>query len=76
MLYHQTKDIVYVQQFLGHKTINHTLKYIQLSEAMFHDVNNFTVKVAKTHEEAIALLEARFEKVDEFDGLHLYRKLK
>ncbi len=76
MLYHQTKDIVYVQQFLGHKTINHTLKYIQLSEAMFHDENNFTVKVAKTHEEAISLLEAGFNKVDEFDDLHLYRKLK
>jgi len=76
MLYHQTKNIVYVQQFLGHKTINHTLKYIQLSEAMFHDENNFTVKVAKTHQEAISLLEAGFNKVDEFDDLHLYRKLK
>ncbi len=72
----QTKDIVYVQQFLGHKTINHTLKYIQFSEAMFHDENNFTVKVAKTHEEAIALLEAGFNKVDEIKGLHLYRKIK
>jgi hypothetical protein len=43
---------------------------------MFHDENNFTVKVAETHEEAISLLEAGFNKVDEFDGLHLYRKLK
>ena len=76
MLYHQTKDIVYVQQFLGHKTINHTLKYIQLAEALFHDVSNFTVKTAKTPEEAIKLLEQGFQKSDEFDGLHLYRKPK
>jgi integrase len=76
MLYHQTKDIVYVQQFLGHKTINHTLKYIQLAEALFHDVSNFTVRTAKTHEEAKSLLEAGFQKADEFDGIHLYRKPK
>jgi integrase len=76
MLYHQTKDIVYVQRFLGHKTINHTLKYIQLSSAIFHNENNFIVKVAKNHDEAIALLEAGFNQADEFEGLHLYRKLK
>jgi integrase len=76
MLYHQTKDIVYVQQFLGHKPINHKLKYIQLSSAMFHDENNFIFKVANNHREAIALLEAGFNKSYEFDGLHLYRKLK
>lgn len=28
MLYHQTKDIVYVQQFLGHKRIDNTLLYV------------------------------------------------
>ncbi len=43
---------------------------------MFHYEASFTVKVAKTHEKAIALLEAGFNKVDEFDGMHLYRKLK
>lgn len=43
---------------------------------MFHDENSFTVKVAKTYEEAMALLEAGFNKIDEFDDLHLFRKLK
>jgi hypothetical protein len=76
MLYHQIKDIVRVQQFLGHRTINHTLKYIQLAEALFHDVSSFDVKTATTPEEAIALLEVGFQKSDEFDGLHLYRKPK
>jgi integrase len=76
MLYHQRQDIVYVQQFLGHKTINHTLKYIQLSEALFQDVNNFIVKEANTVEEAKKLLELGFTKADEYDNTHLYRKLK
>ena len=76
MLYHQTKDIVYVQQFLGHKTINHTLKYNQLAVALFQDVGNYIVKTATTPEEATALLEQGFQKADEFDGLHLYRKPK
>ena len=75
-LYLNLENGVYVQQFLGHKTINHTLKYIQLAEALFQDVGNFIVKTAKTPEEAKALLEAGFQKADEFDGIHLYRKHK
>jgi len=34
------------------------------------------VKAATTPEEAIILLEQGFQKSDEFDGLHLYRKPK
>ena len=75
-LYHKTKDIVYVQQFLGHRSINNTLKYIQLSEALFKDSGEYTCKIAKNHEEAIKLIEVGYTKVDEFDGLHLYRKPK
>ena len=29
MLYHQTKDIVYVKEFLGHKSLDTTLLYVQ-----------------------------------------------
>ena len=75
-LYHQTKDIVYVQQFLGHRSINNTLKYIQLSEALFEDTGEFICKIARNHEEAITLIEVGYIKVDEFEWLHLYRKLK
>ena len=35
MLYHQTKDILYVKQFLGHRKVETTLLYIQLSEVIF-----------------------------------------
>jgi integrase len=31
VLYHQTKDILYVKQFLGHRKIETTLLYIQLA---------------------------------------------
>jgi len=31
-LYHQTKDVLYVKEFLGHKRIENTLLYIQLAK--------------------------------------------
>jgi integrase len=34
-LYHQTKDILYVMQFLGHRNIKKTLIYVQLEETLF-----------------------------------------
>jgi hypothetical protein len=76
-LYHQTKGILYVKNFLGHKRIENTLLYIQLAEVIFKEQNDeFTVKVAKTPEEACSLAEVGFEKFDEFNGLHLHRKRK
>jgi len=27
-LYHQTKDLLFVQRFLGHRSVQNTLKYI------------------------------------------------
>ena len=48
MLYHQTKDILYVMQFLGQRNINNTLKYIQLEAALFTKKNeDFVCKVAR-----------------------------
>jgi hypothetical protein len=35
MLYHQTKDMYYVMQRLGHKNIKNTLLYVQLEEALY-----------------------------------------
>jgi hypothetical protein len=36
----------------------------------------YVCRAAKTVEEAAELIEAGFEKHDEFNGLHLYRKRK
>jgi site-specific recombinase XerC len=58
MLYHQTKDILYVKEYLGHNKIDTTLLYIQLAETIFKNLNDeFTVKVANKKEDIKALLE-------------------
>ena len=77
MLYHQTKDILYVMRFLGHRNIQNTLIYIQLEEAIFKKENDkFICKTAKTVAEAKTLIEADFEYVCEFDGIKIFRKRK
>lgn len=76
-LYHQTRDILHVMQFLGHRVIRNTLKYIQLEEALFQKKNDaFTCKVAGDLEEVKALIEAGFEYVCELNGVKLFRKRK
>ena len=73
MLYHRTKDIVYVQRQLGHRNIQNTLIYTHL----IHFPNDeYTVKVAKSIDEACKLLECGFEYVTEIDGAKLFRKRK
>jgi len=77
MLYHRTKDILYVKQFLGHKRIEDTLLYVQIAEVIFKETNDeFTVRVATKPEEIKALLEVGFEYVCEKDGLVFFRKRK
>lgn len=77
MLYHQTKDILYVKEFLGHRKIDSTLLYIQIERVLFKETSDeFTVKVANEPEEIKALLEVGFEYVCEKDGLMFFRKRK
>jgi integrase len=78
MLYHQTKDILYVMKFLGHKNIKNTLLYVTIESTIFglEDSDEFTVKVAETLKEACELLEAGFEYVTDMDGKKIFRKRK
>ncbi len=77
MFYHQTKDIIYVQRFLGHRSIMNTMKYIQYEEAYFKkEAEQYICKVAKTVEEAIPLIEEGYTQASEFDGIKLFRKPK
>ena len=77
MLYHQTKDPLRVQRFLGHTTFQHTQVYIQLEESLFQDTqDDYMCKTATTAEEARVLIEVGFEYVNEIQGIHLYRKRK
>jgi len=74
MLYHQTRDLLYVQQILGHKSISNTLRYTQLVD--WKESEQFTCKAAKNLEQASALIELGFDYVTELDGVKLFRKRK
>jgi hypothetical protein len=77
MLYNQTKDVLYVMQFLGHKNIKNTLQYIQLVEAIFSkESEDFICKVANTVKEVKTLIEARFEYVCEYNNAKMFKKRK
>ncbi|MDH5391186.1 MAG: site-specific integrase [Candidatus Bathyarchaeota archaeon] len=77
LLYHKTKDVLYVKERLGHKNIQNTLIYIHLEAAIFKSGDHkFTVRTAKTLEEAKQLLEVGFEYVTEVESVKLFRKRK
>jgi len=73
MLYHKTKDILYVKEQLGHRRLENTLVYTHLID--FKD-EEYIARVAKTVEEACQLLEAGFEFAAEMDNVKLFRKRK
>lgn len=78
MEYHHTKDIIHVQQVLGHRSINNTMVYITLAKELFKGQQEYVSKVAKNVKEACALVDAGFEyitgKYD--DGGKIFRKPK
>ena len=73
-LYYKTQDPIAVMRHLRHKKLETTMHYIRGITTGGEE--EYTVKTATTPEEAKALIEAGFQKVDEFDGIHLYRKRK
>jgi len=77
--YHRTKDILYVKKLLGHNSIQNTLIYINLENAVFQSVEDqFTVRVASNIKEACSLIESGFEYVtgEYSDGGKIFRKRK
>jgi integrase len=78
MLYHRTKDALFVRDFLGHKSMKNTEKYITIERKMFADYSDdeFTVKIAHTPQELTMLLEVGFEYVCQKDNLIFLRKRK
>jgi len=73
MLYHKTKDILFVSKQMGHKRIETTLIYTQLLSV---NEDEWTCKVASNIEQATELIENGFEYVTEIDGVKLFRKRK
>ena len=77
MEYHKTRDILHVQQLLGHRDLRNTLIYINLEKAIFQNADEeYHVKVAETLQEACKLLEVGFEYVTDLNGAKLFRKRK
>jgi len=75
MMVHLGNSLRYVQYVLGHKSLNSTMRYIHLAEAHYNEgAKRYTVKEVREVEEAIPLMEEGYEKADEIDGVHLYRK--
>jgi len=63
-------------QFLGHKNIKNTLRYVQLAEALFQRDEDFICKATTTVDEATLLIEAGFDYVCKLNNVTLFRKRK
>ncbi len=69
MLYHRTKDPLYVRDFLGHKSMKNTESYINIENTLFEPSRDeFTVRVVEKTEEVKALLEVGFECICQKDN--------
>jgi integrase len=78
MEYHYTKDILHVQEFLGHKNIDNTLIYISLDKNLFANLpdDSFIIRAAHSLDEAVKLGEVGFEPFVVMEGVQLFRKRK
>jgi site-specific recombinase XerC len=73
MEYHKTRDILHVMNLLGHRNIESTLVYTQLS----FESDEYYSAIASNVEEARKLIEDGFEYVyTTSEGLMLFRKRK
>jgi len=72
--YHETKDILYVQRLLGHKSLKNTLVYTHLVDMDTDE--SYTVKVAGSIEEFTSLLASGFMYVADYDESKVLRKRK
>jgi len=73
LLYHKTKDILYVKQQLGHRRIENTIIYTHLVKLQD---SSYIVKAAKDMRQATELLEQGFDYVTDIEGAKLFRKPK
>jgi len=73
MLFHKTKNVPFVQERLGHKSILTTTIYTHLIN---FEADSYHSATAETLEEAKKLVEAGFEYVTNIEGVKLFRKPK
>ena len=74
MVYHKTRDILYVKYILGHRNIKNTLIYIQIEKQLFQGApEDYVSKVAERIEDALKL-HVGFEYVGCIHGAEIFRK--
>jgi integrase len=72
--YARTKDIIYIMNLLGHKSLKNVLYYVQLINVPDEDA--YICKIASSIDEASRLVESGFEYVTAFENRMLFRKRK
>jgi hypothetical protein len=71
---HETKDILFVQCRLGHRSLKNTLRYIQLAETYFGiEDDEYITKVAENIEQSIPLIEAGYVEAADFNGVKIFK---
>jgi integrase len=75
-LYHETKNILFVQRRLGHKNIASTLLYVEIEEELYGNSpdGKFICEIAETSEKAKKLIEKGFDYLGEIHGEPMFRK--
>jgi integrase len=73
MEFHRTKNLLHVQQRLGHKNIKNTMIYTHLISFEGDEYHSAT---AETIDEVCKLVDAGFEYVCETNGVQVFRKRK
>jgi integrase len=74
-LYEATKDLLFVQKQIGHRSISNTVRYTRMVN--FDIEEEFIVKAAKDKEDAESLIETGYQYVVTTpDGYMLFRKRK
>ena len=78
MEYHKTKDVIHVKQILGHKTINCTMLYINIEQALFlQETDEWTTIVTHDINEEIKAINAGFQLVRTInETTAIYKKRK
>lgn len=71
--YARTKDLLYVKERLGHRSLTSTLKYTHLIP---FKQDEYVVKATSNIDEAKQLLESGFDHVTTMDRIDLFRKRK
>jgi len=73
-LYWKSKDILYTQSVLGHKSLNSTLRYARIVQ--WEAESDYLCRFSKSLAEASSLIEGGWEFVTDMDGGKLFRKRK